>query len=76
MSGTPFSEFLLPTTPFHAKGLTHAVIASYCADIQWLACLFPKGPIKTSPEITFICMEERDLKQVSRMKEDVPGRDK
>ncbi|UZJ56653.1 hypothetical protein CBS101457_005973 [Exobasidium rhododendri] len=62
--GTRFSEFLLPTTPFQANGLTHAVIATYCADIQWIACLFPKGPLSKSPEITFICLEERDLKAI------------
>lgn len=64
--GTPFAHFLLPTTPFNAAGLTHAVLATYCADLQWLACLFPKAPAQQNPQITFICMEERELKAVSK----------
>jgi hypothetical protein len=62
--GTPFSQFLLPTTPFHANGLTHAVIATYCVDIQWLACLFPKASAQQGPEITLICLEQNGMKEV------------
>jgi tyrosyl-DNA phosphodiesterase-1 len=60
--GTSFAEFLLPTTPFAPNGLTHAVLATYCADIPWLARMFPKGPAKTHGDVTFICLEQGDLK--------------
>lgn len=41
------------------------VMATFCADIQWLASLFPKASAEKGPTITFICLEETNLRAVS-----------
>lgn len=59
-SGVPFEDFLRPTTPFHANGLTHVIMATFCEDIQWLSQMFPKG--ESAPEITMITLAQGELK--------------
>ncbi|MCO5555749.1 hypothetical protein L7F22_009294 [Adiantum nelumboides] len=59
--GTPFEEFLRPTTPFRANGLTHVIMTTFCEDIQWLSQMFPKG-IESAPEITMITLAQEGLK--------------
>lgn len=58
--GTPFEDFLRPTTPFRANGLTHVIMATFCEDIQWLSQMFPKG--ESAPEITMITLAQGELK--------------
>lgn len=61
--GTPFADYIRPTTPFRANGLKHAIMATYCEDIQWVSAMFPKG--RDAPEITMVTLAQDGIKPVS-----------
>lgn len=43
LKGVPFSDFLLPATPSNSSGLKHALLSTYCADLDWLFSLMPEN---------------------------------
>lgn len=75
--GVPFSDFFLPTTKSNTGDLSHAVVASYTYEFDWLQSILPTArsarPGQHAPQITFVTLQKPGELEPGEHETPIPG---